>query len=86
MTPLGDSPCLLSRRVLSRIRHEQALAEAAFPVFSDQPLGLWSEQEIGQRLAAGDIDARGVLRIQFEDVVDVVQSREIGRASCRERV
>src|SRR5882724_13723331 len=75
MTPLGDSPCLLSRRVLSRVRHEQALAEAAFPVFPDQPLGLGSEQEIGQRLAAGDIDTRRVLRIELQYVVHVVEQR-----------
>src|SRR2546422_7048770 len=42
--------CLLSRRLLPRIRYEQALAETALAVFPDHSLGLGSDQEVGQCL------------------------------------
>src|SRR2546426_4080169 len=64
VTPLGDRRCLLSRRLLPRIRYEQALAETALAVFPDQSLGLGSDQEVGQCLTADDIDAGRVLRVE----------------------
>src|SRR6266581_2264725 len=75
VTPLGDRRCLLSRRLLPRIRYEQALAETALAVFPDQSLGLGSDQEVGQCLTADDIDAGRVLRVELQHVVHVVQQR-----------
>src|SRR2546430_12488623 len=66
VTPLGDRRCLLSRRLLPRIRYEQALAETALAVFPDQSLGLGSDQEVGQCLTADDIDAGRVLRVELQ--------------------
>ena len=42
---------------------------------TDQALRLRRHQEVGERPAASDVDPRGVLGIQLEHVVDVVQSR-----------
>src|SRR5213076_1210294 len=75
VTPLGDRRCLLSRRLLPRIRYEQALAETALAVFPDQSLGLGSDQEVGQCRTADDIDAGRVLRVELQHVVHVVQQR-----------
>src|SRR2546422_1361312 len=75
VTPLGDRRCLLSRRLLPRIRYEQALAETALAVFPDQSLGLGSDQEVGQCLTADDIDPGRVLRVELQHVVHVVQQR-----------
>src|SRR6266550_3127776 len=74
VTPLGDRPCLLSRRLLPRVRHEQALAEAGLAELPDQALCLRRHYKICERAAARDVDARRVLRIQLEYVVDVIQS------------
>src|SRR5436189_5690561 len=75
VTPLGDRRCLLSRRLLPRIRYEQALAETALAEFPDHSLGLGSDQEVGQCLTADDIDAGRVLRVELQHVVHVVQQR-----------
>src|SRR5207253_4835207 len=75
VTPLGDRRCLLSRRLVPRIRYEQALAETALAVFPDQSLGLGSDQEVGQCRTADDIDAGRVLRVELQHVVHVVQQR-----------
>src|SRR2546426_548551 len=75
VTPLGDRRCLLSRRLLPRIRYEQALAETALAVFPDQSLGLGSDQEVGQCLTADDIDPGRVLRVELKHVVEFVQKR-----------
>src|SRR3989442_4285969 len=75
MPPLGASGCLLWRRLLPRIRDEQALAETALAVFPDQSLSLGSDQEVGQCLTADDIDAGRVLRVELQHVVHVVQQR-----------
>src|SRR5947199_4558861 len=75
VTPLGDTDCLLSGRLLPRVRQEQALPEAALAELTDQGLRCRGHQEVGERAATRDVDARGILRIQLEHVVDVVQAR-----------
>src|SRR5438874_4859231 len=66
VTPLGDTDCLLSRRLLPRIRHEQALPEAALAELTDQGLGFRGHHEVGERAATRDVSPRGVLRISLE--------------------
>src|SRR3989454_9316267 len=58
VTPLGDTDCLLSRRLLPRVRHEQALPEAALAELTDQALRFRGHQEVGERAATRDVDAR----------------------------
>src|SRR5438093_13471366 len=56
VTPLGDRRCLLSRRLLPRIRYEQALAETALAGIPDQPTGIGSEHGVGKSSIADHVD------------------------------
>src|SRR5260370_7704745 len=67
----GGSPAI----GFPRIRFEQAPAEARPPDLRDPGLGGRGHQEVGERLAAGDVDAWGVLRVEVEHVVHVVEQR-----------
>src|SRR2546427_177399 len=77
VTLFGDRGCPSRRHSpavrLLRIRHEQAPSEPCPVERADQRLGSRRDQELGERPAPGDVDARRVPGIELQHVVHVVQ-------------